>query len=79
MYPNTKLYRVAHAHGEPPEILIPRLLTEHGTLIGAARELSVDESTIRYWLRKNGYRRVRDGWSKRHPWFTHLLAFLRHK
>lgn len=50
-----RLKAIALEMGEPIETLIPRMVEEEGTAMGAAMRLGVTVNTVRYWLLKLGY------------------------
>lgn len=50
-----RLKDIADAYGEPIEDLLPRVVSEEGSISGAARKLGVASNAIRYWLKKMNY------------------------
>ena len=57
-----KLKKLAADHGEPVEILIPRLMAEHGTPFKVAVHLGLYPNTIYYWLKTHGFTVVDGVW-----------------
>lgn len=50
-----RLEEVEQEHGQPLDVLIPRLLQELGSQKAAADYLGVSQASISVWLRDNGY------------------------
>lgn len=53
-----RLKNIAQDYNEPLEVLIPRMITEEGSIHKAAIRLGVYPNAIQYWMKKNGYRLV---------------------
>jgi len=52
---NDKLKRASEKYKAPLQVLIPRLVEEHGGVEFAAALLGVYPNTVRNWLNRNGY------------------------
>jgi hypothetical protein len=50
-----KLKTASIERNEPLETLIPRLIEETGSVLRASMELGVAPTSIRAWLKRNGY------------------------
>lgn len=59
--PNT-LMKTAFENGETVAEMIERLLAEEKTPFKVGVRLGVYENSIRYWLKRNGYRHVNGEW-----------------
>jgi hypothetical protein len=51
-----KLKAISEELGEPLESLIPRVISEEGSILQTAVRLGVAPNTIQNWLKNNGYR-----------------------
>jgi len=51
-----KLEAIAASLGESLDELIPRVITEEGSIFKAAQRLGVYPNTIQNWIKRNNYR-----------------------
>jgi hypothetical protein len=50
-----RLKEIAEEYGQPLDVLIPRVISEEGSIIRAAMKLGVNTNTLQNWIRANGY------------------------